>query len=258
MSDTLANFRELTGIGPATEAKLHEAGVYTWTALAEVLHALIKIRGITAYKLKALSEQAAHLAADPGATTAPGPPNAERSEAFILRLSVQKGGRPTRSTVTHVRSRTENPSSGWSPREVIEFIEEQAGLTDGAGPAPSQDADELAPGRAASDDHVVAIDAGKALGGRPRTVDLVVSTVGMSDVGEFVYRATLTSRPFGATPGEVSWVTLGQRTGNGDPHDDLPLRFDDVHLAPGVHRLRLDMALTLQKPQREAPVLQLA
>ena len=32
MSDVLASFRELKGIGPATEAKLHEAGVYTWAA----------------------------------------------------------------------------------------------------------------------------------------------------------------------------------------------------------------------------------
>ena len=257
MRDTLASFRELTGIGPATAARLRGTGVYAWAAFADVLRALINVRGIIADMLKALSMLTTHLASDPGATTAPGPPNPEHGETFILRMSVDVAGRPTRSIVTHMRSQTDRLFSGWSPREVIEFVEEQTGLVATGAPGPRQDTDEPAPGRA-SNDHVVAIDAGTALGGRPQTIALIVSTAGLADVGTFEYRATLGGRPYGAMPGEASWVTLGQHAGHGDPREHLPLRFEQVDLAPGVHRLRLEMALTLQKPRHAAPVLQLA
>jgi len=269
MSDTLANFRELNGIGPATEAKLHEAGVYTWAAMSEVLHALIKVRGMTAGKLKALSAQAARLASEPDAATVSGPSNPERSEAFILRMAVAMDGRPTRSTVTHVRSQTERPWSGWSPGEVIEFIEERTGLVAEAPSALADDAGEPEPepelepepapepAQVASADHVVALDAGRAVGGGRRSIDLMVSTANMAEIGEFEYRATLAGRPYGA-PLDESWSTLAQRTGRGVSRESLPLRFEQVELPAGISRLRLDMALRLQRPQRTVPVLELA
>lgn len=269
MSDTLANFRELNGIGPATEAKLHEAGVYTWAAMSEVLHALIKVRGMTAGKLKALSAQAARLASEPDAATVSGPSNPERSEAFILRMAVAMDGRPTRSTVTHVRSQTERPWSGWSPGEVIEVIEERTGLVAEAPSAPADGAGEPElepelepepapePAQVASADHVLALDAGRAVGGGRRSIDLVVSTANMAEIGEFEYRATLAGRPYGA-PLDESWSTLAQRTGRGVSRESLPLRFEQVELPAGISRLRLDMALRLQQPQRTVPVLELA
>jgi hypothetical protein len=45
VTGVLASFRELRGIGPATESRLHEAGVYTWEALADILAALANVRG---------------------------------------------------------------------------------------------------------------------------------------------------------------------------------------------------------------------
>jgi hypothetical protein len=45
MSESLASFRDLKGIGPATEARLHEAGVYTWEALGAAASALAAVRG---------------------------------------------------------------------------------------------------------------------------------------------------------------------------------------------------------------------
>ena len=45
MGDSLASFRDLKGIGPATEARLHEAGIYTWEALAAAATALAAVRG---------------------------------------------------------------------------------------------------------------------------------------------------------------------------------------------------------------------
>ena len=71
MSDVLASFRELKGIGPATEAKLHEAGVYTWAALAEVETALGSVRGSNGDTLRDLSAQIADRASAAGGATAP-------------------------------------------------------------------------------------------------------------------------------------------------------------------------------------------
>lgn len=243
MNDTLANFRELKGIGPAREAKLHEAGVYTWAALSEVLSALGNVKGITGDKLRHLSEQAARLASEPGAGSAPGLTGPERSEAFIVRLSLTSAGRPTHSTVTHVRSQTEHPLAGWSPDQIIRFIQEQAGLNAGT----------------AARDHRVVFDLGRTVGGRQRSLDLVVSTSKMAGGEEFEYRATLAGRTYGAisSSAEDSWVTLAANAGLGHPPDSLPLRFEHVELGPGVQRLRLDMAVRFRSPQGEAPALEL-
>ncbi len=45
MSQSLASLRDLKGIGPATEARLHKAGVYTWEALGAAASALAAVRG---------------------------------------------------------------------------------------------------------------------------------------------------------------------------------------------------------------------
>lgn len=45
MDSSLARFRDLRGIGPATEARLHAAGIHTWDALAVAATALAAVRG---------------------------------------------------------------------------------------------------------------------------------------------------------------------------------------------------------------------
>lgn len=258
MSDMLANFRELEGIGPATEARLHVAGLYTWTALSEILTALLRVRGVAGDKLRALSEQAADRASEADEASDPGPRDTPRREAFILRIALDEGGRPTHSSATHVRTQIERPWAGWEPEQVLGFIDEQTGLgarTTGDG---ADGDDPTGPAAAASQHHHVVLDAGKAMGGRPRDVDLVVSTAGMPDVDAFEYRATLRGRAYGARPDDGAWTTLAERHGHGRPPDHVPLRFDEVALAPGLQRLRLDLAVTLASPRRTAPVLELA
>jgi hypothetical protein len=260
MSESLASFRDLKGVGPATEAKLHEAGVYTWEALSEVVEALAGVRSGTGDTLRDLSEQVAARASAAGAP-APRPPNGgERNEAFIIRMSLTPDGQPTRSTVTHVRTQTEKPLAGWSPDEVIRFIEGQSAVTAGPAPAAAEGTSRPAPtqARMALRDHVVILDAGKAVGGARRTVKLVVSTDRVADVAEFEYRATLASRAYGQAPEtEPTWTTLASHTGRGYPPNRLPLHFEAVELPRGVQRLRLEMALRLPSSKQEAPALEL-
>jgi hypothetical protein len=256
MSDSLARFRDLRGVGPATEARLHEAGVYTWEALAEVLEALAAVRSSSGDTLRDLSDQVAALASAAGGA-APGPPDGERSEAFIIRLSLTTDGQPTRSTVTHVRTQSEKPLAGWPADEVIRFIEAQSGVVAGPAPAATEDAGRPSPPPVpdATRDHVVILDAGKAMGGAARNIELVVSTDQL-DIGEFEYRATLAGRAYGLPPeAGASWTMLASHTGRAHPPSRLPLRFEAVQLPRGVQRLRLEMALRLPASKPEVPAL---
>ena len=69
MSDLLASFRELQGIEPAIEARLHKAGVYTWEALAEVLNALDDVEASTQRELiDEISARASEVGGNPAPT----------------------------------------------------------------------------------------------------------------------------------------------------------------------------------------------
>lgn len=97
MSDTLASFRELKGIGPAIEAKLHEAGVHTWEALAEIVNALGNVRGSTGDTLRELSESIAARAAEPApvpveTTSKPPAPAESRDHVVVLDVGKAVGG----------------------------------------------------------------------------------------------------------------------------------------------------------------------
>lgn len=230
MNRALASFRELNGVGPATEAKLHEAGVYTWQALSTVISALSGVRGNPGHPLGELSAQLADKLDEQD--------DSERSEAFVLRLSMAPDGTPVRCAVTHVRSQTEQPWSGWPSAEVLHFIEKWSRMIQPR-------------------DQVVRLDAGKAIGGISRDIELVVSTRGMRGQEDFRYRATLQRRAYGVV-GEASWTTVATRSGRARPPDQLPLRFEGVELPPGVQRLRLRLALELSTPSVGPPVLELA
>ena len=262
MSEFLASFRELRGIGPASEARLHDAGLYTWTALSDVLAVLTRIGGRTDDAVVDLADQvAAHIrgAAD---DVAPRQPAGERTEAFIVRLALAPDGGALRSSVTSVRTQTERPWAGWSPAELLAFVEQQSGLR-AATPAPTPDPtpaptsipavestpESIKTGNGAgrrTRDHVILLDAGKAIGGKPRDVTLDVSTAPLSGLEAFEFQATLAARRLapGTAPGK-GWVTLATRSGVGTPPEALPLRFEGVAMSPGIQRLRLELALRL-------------
>jgi predicted flap endonuclease-1-like 5' DNA nuclease len=271
MSDSLASFRELKGVGPATEARLHEAGVFTWEALSQVAAALGSVRGATGESLHDLSGRIAEHAA--AGASGPRPPNADRHEAFIVRIVVADGGEPIRSTMTHVRTQAERSSTGWSGDELLGFIEEHAGMPVGAAPAAADErAAEQAPAdRAASADqaataprrrpsrvHVAVLDAGKAIGGASRDLELDLATDKVGDVPELEYQATLSGRPFGEAGGPSTWTTLARQAGRMAVSDRLPLRFTAVALPPGIQRLRVEVALRLPEPTEDAPKLAIA
>jgi hypothetical protein len=265
MSESLASFRELKGVGPATEARLHAAGVFTWEALSQVTAALGSVRSDTGETLQDLSGRIAEHAAGAGAS-GPRPPTAERNEAFIVRIAVADGGEPVRSSMTHVRTQTERSSAGWSGEELLGFIREHAGLHTGAAPAatdrPADDqaaADQpAAPARRRSRVHVAVLDAGKAVGGTSRDIELELAAGRIGDSAELEYQATLCGRAFGQAGTPSAWTTLARQAGRMASSDRLPLRFPAVTLPPGIQRLRVEVALRFPEPTEDAPELALA
>jgi hypothetical protein len=266
MSDELASFRDLKGVGPAIEARLHKAGVYSWQALAELVDALGSIRTPTGNTLQDLSDGIAERAQQAGAA-GPHLLDGERSEAFVVRIALAADGLAARSSVTHVRTQTEKPMAGWSPDELTRFIEEQSGLRQVGSGVAAETATPTAPAaapapertRPASREHTVVLDAGKAIGGARRSLDLVIATDRMAGVEAFEYRATLTGRSYGqAGEPAPAWTRLADQAGHARPPDQLPLRFEGVELPQGMQRLRLELALRLPAARRRAPVLAVA
>jgi hypothetical protein len=210
MRDELANFRELHGIGPATEGELHEAGVRTWASLVAVLDALGRVRGVAGDALHALRQQARDRASEAATASDAGRvADGARSDAG----HVDRGGTDASAPVVQ----------GPDPDD---------------GPVTN---------------HRVTLDAGKVVGGRTRAIDLALSTADFAGPEPFTYDARLVGRRYGAP--DADWTTLGQRAGHGQPPDGLPLHFTEVDLSPGLHRLRVDVTLTLETPTHTAPLL---
>jgi len=274
MGEVLASFRELKGIGPATEARLHETGVYTWEALAAAATALASVRGNgDTLREIAVAVAARRTEENGGEADARAPGGGERLEAFVLRMSLSARGEPQRCEVTHVRSMAEKAWAGWRPTELAGFIQKHAKIR--PEPAPRKEAarkeaadKEPAPQPAlrrkdpsseepSSSDHVLVLDAGKAIGGTSRDVDLVLTNT-RSAGGPFGYRATLAGRGLGAGQNGEGWINLGTRTGTGSAGDDLALGFQGVQLPAGIHRLQLRLEVSLPAPARRPPALSLA
>jgi hypothetical protein len=188
MSEPLASFRELKGVGPAIEARLHAAGVLTWDALAQVAAALASVRGATGESLQDLSARIA-----------------EHATAAAQGQAAAPARRPSRV-------------------------------------------------------HVAVLDAGKAIGGATRDIELDLATSQAGEVPELEYQATLSGRPFGQAEveGPSAWMTLARQAGRVSGADRLPLRFPAVALPAGIHRLRVEVALRLPEPTEDAPKLALA
>ncbi|HWD78164.1 MAG TPA: hypothetical protein VG497_04770, partial [Kribbella sp.] len=109
----------------------------------------------------------------------------------------------------------------------------------------------------ASTEQVVVLDAGKAIGGPSRDVNLVVTNT-RSAGAAFGYLATLEARGLGRGENGEGWTTLATRHGAGSADGELALGFPGVQLPPGIHRLQLRLEVQLPEPVERPPALSLA
>lgn len=217
MTDDPATFREISGVGPATEAELHEAGVRTWSSLATVLGALARVKGLAGDALRALRDEARQRAS-------------EASAASDARLADPDDGGFTSGQAADQQAAVQ-------PTEAEDAERDPFDAQDGASPQ-----------------HTLSLHAGEILGGHGKTMNLTLSTADV-DSPNLTYDARLVARAYGDP--QAAWATLGRQSGQVAPPEQVSLHFGDVDLAVGIHRVRLDMTVTLPAPSRETPAIML-
>lgn len=245
MTEAMSPFRELSGIGPATESRLHEAGVWDWSDLAEVLHALGGIRGLTVEGLRSLAKGADDRS-DGDETT--GPDDGERAETFIVRLGITPDRGVSRTTVTHVRNRDERSWAGWNGTTLLRLmcwsadVAEDANAPDAA-ELPETETEEIPSEQpAAASPSTVVVDGGVVVGGPPRSVDVTIDgdASKVLDADTFTYRARLEARPYGGS----DWEEIGGTVvGTGRTGSRTMVTFDDVPVPSSLHRLRASVSM---------------
>lgn len=252
MTTAHAPFRELKGIGPSTEAKLHEAGIRTWAALAETLDALARVRDVDAKRLRVLRDEARDKVDEP----LPAAGDGEQTSRFIVVVTAQADGQIARTNVTDIRSELAKSFTGLSGTDIVGFIEQRIGARastpeerDEVASLPSSlmdTATEFDPStpirfQASSDARdIVVVDVGMTIGARERDIELRWDTADIhtGDADKFRYHALLAGRPYGR--GDVaSWRSLGSLTGIARPGEMVDLGFETTELAPGINRLEL-------------------
>jgi hypothetical protein len=243
MSGSFARFRDLRGIGPATEARLHATGIYTWDALAVAPTALAAVRGEGDTPRDVANAVAARCAESEGSGGVLRiRDGGERLESFLLRVALTSDGAPQRSEVTHVRTKAEHVWSGWSPGELATFVQQHLPVSRGASEDASTPDDSVAsrtprrsvtrPRTTPSSDHLVVLDAGLAIGGASRDITLAITTPRAAG-GDVAFRATLAARALGNGRNGEGWTTLARHTGSASPAGKAVLEFRRFSCRPG-------------------------
>lgn len=218
MTDDPANFRELNGVGPTTEAELQEAGVRTWSSLAKVLSALLRVKGVAGDTLRGLRDEARQRV----------------SEADVA---------------SDTRMADRNDDRDASDETASRQAEARPAAAEDATREPSPEATDGAR------EHALSLHAGGLIGGHGRRVDLTLATTEV-DSPHLTYDARLVARTYGDP--QAAWATLGRLTGHAAPPEDVALHFGEVDLEPGVYRTRLDLTVTLPAPSPTTPAITLA
>ncbi|WP_420628406.1 hypothetical protein [Candidatus Leptofilum sp.] len=127
---TQDDFRQIKGIGPATEARLHAAEIYTYAQLTAVSPRTLAelLPGFTAERIQQedwLGQADALLSAAHSVADGDG----QRYATFTVELLLDKDNSVRRTRVVHVQEESKKSWSGWRPRAVKQFIAEQAGVT---------------------------------------------------------------------------------------------------------------------------------
>jgi hypothetical protein len=266
MDDDVTRFTAIKGIGKRTDARLHEAGVETWHSLAEVLMALSTIREASSERLGDMGRQAAKRASRTRDGAAKEARDVERPNGFVLEITFDPSGAALRSSVSDVRAGRRQQWAGWEPASLIRYIEQRTGLdgppaTTSARPAravrtrrPAAQQPRPAATRAVRARRArrpvepptsTTVGLGRTIGGRPRTVEIVVElgipgAAPPSSSGPPVIEldATLGLRALGQTA-----VQDLARTSAATTEPELTLEFPSVDIPAGIHNLVVELAV---------------
>lgn len=124
------DFRQIKGIGPATEARLHASEIYTYTQLTAVSpQTLAKLLpGFTAERIQQEDWLGQAEALQTTTDSAEDGDNGQRYATFTVELLLDKDNSVRRTRVVHVQEESKKSWSGWQPKAVKQFIAKQAGV----------------------------------------------------------------------------------------------------------------------------------
>jgi hypothetical protein len=134
-ADDFAN--NITGIGPTTEARLHDAGILTFAQLAamthdELLELAHDLPGMSAERMAKWDwpGQARKLASELAPVESQSHNfnfgNRQRYATFHVELLLDEENNVRRTRVVHVQSKREEPWAGWDERRLLDFMHHAA------------------------------------------------------------------------------------------------------------------------------------
>lgn len=263
-------FRVLPGIGPATESRLHQNGIHTWAALADVLDAFARIKGVDVRKLRRLRDEARRHEDDPERDDEP---LDERTSRFVVSVTLGPDQRVRRTSIANPLTGATHRFTGLPAAALAEAIEAELTVSsvDGASGRRAGDhsgRDEVQPGFSEGGEVATLLPAlpemhddgplgfAGSVAGETRTVDAgpVIGGVGdevvvkwdttdidSGDSDRFGYTTTVSAKPYGSAPS--SWTMLGQRRGTARRGEIVEFNLDRSSLTRDVYRLALSFNL---------------
>lgn len=163
--ETRDNFTHITGIGPAIERRLHEAGITTFADLAvqsatQLANVLQGMAGMSASRIEEQKwiERAGELASNANVETEPPPTSGTEDDAdtksgemipdvespgngqhyatFKLDLLLESDNEVRRTRIVHVQDGEQRSWAGWQPEELLQFIAQETGIKPQAAEPP--------------------------------------------------------------------------------------------------------------------------
>jgi hypothetical protein len=139
-ANAMDDFKRITGIGPAIEQHLHEAGILTFAQLAALAPADIaaRVSGIAGMSAERITEQDWPGQARELALNEPTPAetldsqmlanNRQYDASFTVKLLLNEDHSVRRTQMVDNRSKSEEQWAGWNEPRMIKFIHHQAEL----------------------------------------------------------------------------------------------------------------------------------
>jgi hypothetical protein len=271
------DFRQINGIGPAIERRLHQAGVRTYAQLAtltppEIATLVSDLAGISAERIAEQDwpGQARSLAPEPALArsepdTAPAG-NSQHDASFTIKLLLNEDNSVRRTQVVDNRSKAEEQWAGWDASRMVAFVNRQATLQLAASEptspvaAVAEPISTLAPTPVAGVGgtlHMRGIEIGPADTTSPRRIvrqgmpfsvrlSLDLTEAVLPNSNPLNYAAAVFAKSLGGGPRQ----SVGEMRSTIRPEDSLTILVASKPLPAGTYRL--DAVVTLTPPSAEA------
>lgn len=132
------DFKQIPGIGPAIERRLHEVGILTYhqlatTSPAELAEKLQNFAGISAARIEeqgwtAQARELAPAIQEPAADPQGGSGNGQHYATYNIELLLDDSGEVRRTRAVYIQGGEQSSWAGWDRERLLRFVEERAAI----------------------------------------------------------------------------------------------------------------------------------